>query len=204
MPGQKRDPSRVVRGCVIRGMGEEGGCWLRRIGGLENWPCPGVEPGEGPRAGARHGLLGCARVGVRRRAEVFAIERTPLVWRGEGEEVAVGAPGTKCRRVVEPPAYTGGRPTRAPARPGGDRSVACAGEAVPIPWRNRVTDWLPDRVSKAESQRIVAARPLYPLQYPDTSKSSAEDPPQRPSELLPAAMLQGRSLSLARDALPGM
>jgi len=50
----------------------------------------------------------------------------------------------------------------------------------------------------------VAARPLYPLQYPDTPKSSAEDPPQRPSELLPAAMLQGRSLSLARDALPGM
>ena len=91
-----------------RGMGEEGGCWLRRIGGLENWPCPGVEPGEGPRAGARHGLLGCARVGVRRRAEVFAIERTPLVWRGEGEEVAVGAPGTKCRRVCGTPRVHGG------------------------------------------------------------------------------------------------
>ena len=127
MPGQKRDPSRVVRGCVNRGMGEEGGCWLRRIGGLENWPCPGVEPGEGPRAGARHGLLGCARVGVRRRAEVFAIERTPLVWRGEGEEVAVGAPGTKCRRVASwnPPRTRGGGRRVRPRGPEGTvRSLA--------------------------------------------------------------------------------
>jgi hypothetical protein len=41
--------------------------------------------------------------------------------------------------------------------------------------------WLANRTNlraRAESQQIVATRPLYCLQYPALSKSSAKDSPQ--------------------------
>ena len=58
--------------------------------------------------------------------------RTPRVggWAGLRGPLRPSAGGV----LAEPPAWMAGRPTRAPARSrGGDRSVACAGEAVPIP-----------------------------------------------------------------------
>jgi hypothetical protein len=41
-----------------------------------------------------------------------------------------------------------------------------------------------NHTTRAESQRIVATRPLYRLQYPVVSQSSAEDLPQRACEIV--------------------